>query len=104
MFTYLFNIFKLSHDRYIVFLLQNLQSQLQQTIMPAPKKLRDLIREIRAAKTHAEERAVVNKETADIRNGFREEDQTYRCRNVAKLLYIYMLGYDAHYGQVGARC
>lgn len=62
--------------------------------------MRDLIREIRAAKTHAEERAVVNKETADIRNNFREEDSTYRCRNVAKLLYIYMLGYDAHYGQV----
>lgn len=68
--------------------------------MPAPKKLRDLIREIRAAKTQAEERAVVNKESADIRNGFREEDTTYRCRNVAKLLYIYMLGYEAHYGQV----
>lgn len=68
--------------------------------MPAPKKLRDLIREIRAAKTQAEERAVVNKETADIRNGFREEDTAYRCRNVAKLLYIYMLGYEAHYGQV----
>ena len=68
--------------------------------MTSPKKLRDLIREIRAAKTQAEERAVVNKETADIRNSFRDEDNTYRCRNVAKLLYIYMLGYDAHYGQV----
>ena len=43
---------------------------------------------------------MVNKETADIRNSFRDEDSTYRCRNVAKLLYIYMLGYDAHYGQV----
>lgn len=71
--------------------------------MTSPKKLRDLIREIRAAKTQAEERAVVNKETADIRNNFRDEDSTYRCRNVAKLLYIYMLGYDAHYGQVGVK-
>lgn len=69
--------------------------------MPAPKRLRDLIREIRAAKTQAEERAVVNKEGAEIRNSFREEDSTYRCRNVAKLLYIYMLGYPAHAGQVG---
>ncbi|KAF6035373.1 AP1G1 [Bugula neritina] len=80
--------------------IKNLQNQLQQSIMTSPKKLRDLIREIRAAKTQAEERAVVNKETADIRNNFRDEDSTYRCRNVAKLLYIYMLGYDAHYGQL----
>jgi len=69
--------------------------------MPAPKRLRDLIREIRAARTAADERAVVQKECADIRNMFREEDATYRCRNLAKLLYIHMLGYPAHFGQVG---
>ena len=68
--------------------------------MPTPKRLRDLIREIRSARTAADERAVVNTECAQIRNTFREEDNTFRCRNVAKLLYIHMLGYPAHFGQV----
>ncbi|PAA86385.1 hypothetical protein BOX15_Mlig017411g1, partial [Macrostomum lignano] len=69
-------------------------------IANTPKRLRDLIREIRAAKTAAEERAVVNRECAQIRDSFREEDNAYRCRNVAKLLYIHMLGYPAHFGQM----
>jgi len=68
--------------------------------MPTPKRLRDLIREIRSARTAAEERAVVQRECAQIRDTFREEDNSYRCRNVAKLLYIHMLGYPAHFGQL----
>jgi AP-1 complex subunit gamma-1 len=68
--------------------------------MPSPKRLRDLIREIRSARTAAEERAVVNKECATIRDQIREIDNTYRSRNVAKLLYIHMLGYPAHFGQL----
>ncbi|ELU06271.1 hypothetical protein CAPTEDRAFT_156364 [Capitella teleta] len=68
--------------------------------MPTPKRLRDVIREIRSARTAADERAVVQKECAQIRDTFREEDNTYRCRNVAKLLYIHMLGYPAHFGQL----
>ncbi|XP_064599542.1 AP-1 complex subunit gamma-1-like isoform X2 [Liolophura sinensis] len=69
-------------------------------IMPTPKRLRDLIREIRSARTAADERGVVQKECAAIRDSFRDEDNTYRCRNVAKLLYIHMLGYPAHFGQL----
>lgn len=68
--------------------------------MPTPMRLRDLIRQIRAARTAAEERAVVNKECAYIRSTFREEDAVWRCRNIAKLLYIHMLGYQAHFGQL----
>lgn len=68
--------------------------------MPTPMRLRDLIRQIRAARTAADERAVVQKECAYIRSTFREEDNTWRCRNVAKLLYIHMLGYQAHFGQL----
>uniref|UniRef100_A0A1I8NYS1 AP-1 complex subunit gamma n=2 Tax=Stomoxys calcitrans TaxID=35570 RepID=A0A1I8NYS1_STOCA len=68
--------------------------------MPTPTRLRDLIRQIRAARTAAEERAVVNKECAYIRTTFREEDPVWRCRNIAKLLYIHMLGYPAHFGQL----
>ena len=69
-------------------------------IMPAPLKLRDVIRTIRAARTAADERSVIAKECAAIRDSFREEDNDFRCRNVAKLLYIHMLGYPAHFGQV----
>lgn len=68
--------------------------------MPTPMRLRDLIRQIRAARTAADERAVVQKECSYIRNTFREEDNSWRCRNVAKLLYIHMLGYPAHFGQL----
>lgn len=68
--------------------------------MPAPIRLRELIRTIRTARTQAEEREMIQKECAAIRSSFREEDNTYRCRNVAKLLYMHMLGYPAHFGQV----
>ncbi|XP_072169660.1 AP-1 complex subunit gamma-1-like isoform X1 [Diadema setosum] len=68
--------------------------------MPAPIRLKDLIRNIRAVRTAADERALVQKELALIRDMFRDEDNTYRCRNVAKVLYIHMLGYPAHFGQL----
>ena len=68
--------------------------------MPVPLKLRDLIRAIRAARTAADERTVISKECAQIRDTFREEDNDFRARAVAKLLYIHMLGYPAHFGQV----
>lgn len=68
--------------------------------MTTPKRLRDLIREIRSARTAADERAVVQKECASIRDSFRDQDNTYKCRNLAKLLYIHMLGYPAHFGQL----
>ncbi|XP_015110224.1 AP-1 complex subunit gamma-1 isoform X8 [Diachasma alloeum] len=79
---------------------QALNEAVERVRMPAPTRLRDLIRQIRAARTAAEERTVVNKECAYIRSTFREEDSVWRCRNIAKLLYIHMLGYPAHFGQL----
>ena len=55
-------------------------------------KLRDLIRQVRACKTAAEERAVIAKESAMIRTAIKEEQVHYRHRNVAKLLYMHVLG------------
>lgn len=64
------------------------------------QKLRDLIRQVRASKTAAEERAVIAKESALIRTAFKDQDKQYRHRNVAKLLFIHMLGYPSHFGQM----
>ncbi|KHG03741.1 hypothetical protein F383_26904 [Gossypium arboreum] len=63
-------------------------------------RLRDMIRAIRSCKTAAEERAVVRKECAAIRAAISENDQDYRHRNLAKLMFIHMLGYPTHFGQM----
>ena len=81
--------------------------------------MKQFIRNVRASKTIADERAVVQKESAAIRASFREEsgDQHIRlatvgilmgsrtdvgCRrnNVAKLLYLFTLGERTHFGQI----
>ncbi|PWA92212.1 adaptor protein complex AP-1, gamma subunit [Artemisia annua] len=63
-------------------------------------RLRDMIRAIRACKTAAEERAVVRKECAAIRAAVSDNDNDYRHRNLAKLMFIHMLGYPTHFGQM----
>ncbi|XP_058285202.1 AP-1 complex subunit gamma-like 2 isoform X3 [Hylobates moloch] len=63
-------------------------------------KLQDLIEEIRGAKTQAQEREVIQKECAHIRASFRNGDPVHRHRQLAKLLYVHMLGYPAHFGQM----
>lgn len=63
-------------------------------------KLRELIRAVRACKTAADERAVIAKECALIRTSFKQSDNPFRHRNVAKLLYMHMLGYPTHFGQM----
>ncbi|KAI8911744.1 Clathrin/coatomer adaptor, adaptin-like protein [Gorgonomyces haynaldii] len=63
-------------------------------------RLKDLIKQMRACKTAAEERAVIAKESAAIRTAFKEESNETRYINIAKLLYIHMLGYPAHFGQI----
>jgi len=65
-----------------------------------PLPLRDLIKEVRACKTAAEERAVIGQESAKIRNSFRDDRCAFRHRSVTKLLFIQMMGYQTHFGQV----
>lgn len=65
-------------------------------------KLREVIKQIRSCKTAAEERAVISKESALIRNAFKsnkEEEAKHRNRNIAKLLFFNLLGYPTHFGQ-----
>jgi hypothetical protein len=50
--------------------------------------------------TVADERALIQQESAAIRASFREEDSYARHNNIAKLLYIHMLGSPAHFGQI----
>lgn len=59
-----------------------------------------MIRAIRACKTAAEERAVVRRECAEIREAIGENQQEIRHRNMAKLMFIHMLGYPTHFGQM----
>eukprot|EP00347_Sterkiella_histriomuscorum_P007654 403348089 len=63
-------------------------------------KLREVIKQIRSCKTAAEERAVISKESALIRNAFKEKDCDHRNRNIAKLLFFNLLGYPTHFGQI----
>jgi hypothetical protein len=71
---------------------------------PTPQRmsarLRDLIKVVRAAKTAQDEREIISKECAAIRTSFKEEEADNRPRNVAKLLYIHMMGYPTHFGQM----
>lgn len=55
---------------------------------------------MRTCKTAQEERDVIAKESAALREAFRENEPLVRHRNIAKLMYIHMLGYSTHFGQM----
>lgn len=63
-------------------------------------RLRELIRSVRACKTASDERSLINRECANIRQGFKENTPYLRTRNMLKLLYIHMLGYPTEFGQL----
>ncbi|KAM9645312.1 LOW QUALITY PROTEIN: AP-1 complex subunit gamma-like 2 [Trichechus inunguis] len=63
-------------------------------------KLHDLIDEIRGAKREAQEQEMIWKECAHIRASFRDRNPLHTHRQLAKLLYVHMLGYPAHFGQM----
>lgn len=64
--------------------------------------LKSFIKSVRKAKTIADERAAVRKESAAIRTSFRDAglDQTTRRINISKLLFLYIMGEKTHFGQV----
>lgn len=65
-------------------------------------RTRDFIRRVRACKTASDERTLVAKESAAIRDSFKAaavgREQKYH--SLAKLVYIYLLGYPSIFGQV----
>ncbi|CCJ30850.1 unnamed protein product [Pneumocystis jirovecii] len=64
--------------------------------------LKQFIKSVRASKTAADERAIIQKESAAIRASFREESNNHyhRRNNLSKLLYLYILGECTHFGQI----
>ncbi|KAG4306588.1 hypothetical protein PORY_000576 [Pneumocystis oryctolagi] len=64
--------------------------------------LKQFIKSVRASKTAADERSVIQKESAAIRASFREESNNHyhRRNNLSKLLYLYILGECTHFGQI----
>jgi AP-1 complex subunit gamma-1 len=59
-----------------------------------------LITKVRRAKTAAEERAIIKKESAYLRTALSQGINKYTKRNMVKLMYMRMLGYPAEFGQV----
>ncbi|EPY26953.1 AP-1 complex subunit gamma-1 [Angomonas deanei] len=63
-------------------------------------RLRELIRSVRKCKTADEERSLINRECAVIKEGFQENTPYLRTRCMLKLLYVRMLGYSTEFGQL----
>lgn len=77
------------------------------------KRLKEFIDNIRSCKTAADERDVIFDEFANIRSAFARKSKRmsmlisrvadkHRARNLAKLLYIHLLGHSAPSGQMEA--
>ncbi|ODV58103.1 AP-1 complex subunit gamma [Ascoidea rubescens DSM 1968] len=64
--------------------------------------LKVFIKNVRYAKTIADERATIRKESAAIRTSFKNVNlsNNKRRENIAKLLYLYILGEKTHFGQI----
>lgn len=56
--------------------------------VPFKQNLKALIKAIRATKTLADERALIQKESAAIRTSFREEEGSARYNNVRPFSYL----------------
>jgi len=84
--------------------LANASARLQSNVVKAITgyfRLKDFIHAVRGCKTLAEERTLVARESASIRTSLKEDispEQQHHA--ICKLLFIYMLGYPAHFGQV----
>lgn len=62
--------------------------------------LKEFIKRVRATKTSGQEKDVITKECAFIRTSFKSDNTAHIHKNIAKLLFIHMMGYPAHFGQM----
>lgn len=60
-------------------------------------KLRDLIRNLRQCKTEAEENYYLQRAKAAIAYAFSQNEEESRARNIAKLLFINMMGHETDF-------
>ena len=63
-------------------------------------KIRELIKKVRACKTAEEERSVINKEAAEIRNESKDLNNPHKARNLLKAIYMQMMGYQTSFMQL----
>ena len=63
-------------------------------------KIRQLIKRVRACKTAEEERSVINKESAEIRNLSKDPNAPNKARNLCKAIYMQMMGYQTSFMQL----
>ena len=63
-------------------------------------KIRQLIKRIRSCRTAEEERSVINKESAEIRNLSKDPNAPFKARNLCKAIYMQMMGYQTSFMQM----
>ena len=63
-------------------------------------KIRQLIKKVRACRTAEEERSVINKESAEIRNLSKDPNAPNKARNLCKAIYMQMMGYQTSFMQM----
>ena len=63
-------------------------------------KIKEFIKGIRTCKNQKEENIIVNKECAKIRTAFKSGDTKNKHRNVAKLIYMHILGFKVDFGHM----
>ena len=63
-------------------------------------KIRQMIKKVRACRTAEEERSVINKESAEIRNLSKDPNAPFKARNLCKAIYMQMMGYQTSFMQM----
>ena len=63
-------------------------------------QIRQLIKRVRACRTAEEERSVINKESAEIRNLSKDPNAPHKARNLCKAIYMQMMGYQTSFMQL----
>ena len=63
-------------------------------------QIRQLIKKVRACRTAEEERSVINKESAEIRNLSKDPNAPNKARNLCKAIYMQMMGYQTSFMQM----